>query len=236
MQKYIKSWEELENAILKLGLLPYFRNKIPGFSVEEMVPENILWDILNGPWEWKGLILRNLNCAYGKFFSNRAGYISLECLPDFINYRRVKSKLEPGSEEERIYKILIKNDSLLSKELKSLCGYLSPRHPRKSSNPFENMTLLETVSCKKEVRTESRFETIMTRLQMAGYVVIADFEYLYDKKGDRYGWGIARYTTPEALYGLKPSTSTPIQSYNRLFSKLRESMPDVNPRILDKLI
>ena len=31
---------------------------------------------------------------------------------------------------------------------------------------------------------------------MGTWLVVADFEYRYDKKGEPYGWGIARYTTP----------------------------------------
>lgn len=41
----------------------------------------------------------------------------------------------------------------------------------------------------------------MTFLQMQCYVNIADFEYARDKRGKEYGWGIARYTTPEAFFG-----------------------------------
>ena len=36
---------------------------------------------------------------------------------------------------------------------------------------------------------------------MQTYLCIADFEYELDKHGKPYGWGVARYTTPEALYG-----------------------------------
>lgn len=236
MRNKITSWEDLDNAVERLGMLPYFTNKIPGFSVEENVPESLLWDIENGPWEWKGLITRNLKVAYGKFFNSRAGYISLEWLPHFMNYRRAKSGLQRGSEEERIYKILIENDSLLSKELKNLAGYMTPRKPRRSVNPFENMPELDTPPHTENIRTDSRFESIMTRLQMAGYVVIADFEYLYDRCGNRYGWGVARYTTPEALYGIKPASCSPQQSFGKLLAKLHEDLPSVAPRLIAALV
>ena len=38
---------------------------------------------------------------------------------------------------------------------------------------------------------------------MQSYVIIADFEYKYDKNGNRYGWGIAKHSTPERLFGEK---------------------------------
>ena len=234
MQKEITSWEKLEEAVLRVGMLPYFINKIPGFSVEENVPEEQLWDITDGPWDWKGTVIRNLRAAYGKFFNSRAGYISLEYLPDFLNVRRANSKLEAGGEEERIYKILVENESLLSRELKTLSGYVMPRKPRRSANPFENMETLD--SPKKPKLTDSRFESAISRLQMSGYVVIADFEYLYDRHGNRYGWGLARYTTPEALYEIVPARCDPEESFQRLFERLRKFLPDADPARIARLI
>lgn len=40
-------------------------------------------------------------------------------------------------------------------------------------------------------------DPILTRLQMEVRLVIADFEYNVDRRGNRYGWGIARYTHPK---------------------------------------
>lgn len=236
MQRTIRTWEELEVAVKKLGLLPYFINKIPGYSVEEMVPENILWDINDGPWEWKGRVIRNLNVAYGKFFNNRAGYISLEYFPHFINYRRNTVKLSVDSEEKRIYDILVEHESLLSKELKNLAGCGRRSKPRKSANPFENMPLLDSKPVIAEKISDSRFESCITKLQMAGFVTIADFEYLYDKQGNSYGWGVARYTTPEALYGMESAGCQPEESFEIILGKLRENLPQVSPALLSRLI
>lgn len=235
MNRLLMSWEDLEQAVTALGLLPYFKNKIPGFSVEENVPENLLWDITAGPWDWKGSVTRNQRAAYGKFYSSRAGYVSVECLPDFINIRRNRYVLNGDSEEARIYRILTDNESLLSRELKTLSGYLPVARPhRKSGNPFENLPLIgETPESPK---SDSRFESAMTRLQMAGYVVIADFEYLYDRHGDRYGWGIARYTTPEAFYETVRAPYSAEESFERLFSRLRKVVPDASPGLLSRLI
>lgn len=233
MQKNIKNWENLEQTVLKIGLLPYFRNKIEGFSVEENVPEVLLWDIDNGPWEWKGLVLRDMKVAYGKFFDKRAGYISLEWLPHFINYRRSRYFIAPDSAEAEILSVLREHESLLSKELKVICGYVQPRTPRKSANPFENIDKTPKQSGSK---TDSRFESAVTRLQMAGYVTIADFEYLYDRQGNRYGWGVARYTTPEALYEIKQANCSPTDSFKTLVENLRKNFPEMNPIKIHRLL
>ena len=44
-----------------------------------------------GAWEWKGAIIRDGQCAYGKFFNRKAGFVSRAWLPDWINYRRARS-------------------------------------------------------------------------------------------------------------------------------------------------
>jgi len=64
--------EILEELILQVGFLPFFRNEISGFSVEEHTPRK-LWfsNHEDGPWEWKGPVIRNGNCAYGKFLTGK---------------------------------------------------------------------------------------------------------------------------------------------------------------------
>ena len=51
-----------------------------------MVDPRLWFSDEEGPWEWKGPVIRNMNCAYGKLFNGKAGYVSLEWLPDFANY------------------------------------------------------------------------------------------------------------------------------------------------------
>lgn len=40
------------------------------------------------PWIWRELIARSGQVAYGKFFNNKAGFISRKWFPVFANYRR----------------------------------------------------------------------------------------------------------------------------------------------------
>lgn len=88
----IKSKDDLKNAVEKYGFLPFFENSIEGFSIEEHIaPEcwyNYLGDGSWAAWEWKGPVIRETGCAYGKFFEKKACYISAQWFPDFANYRR----------------------------------------------------------------------------------------------------------------------------------------------------
>ena len=67
----IKTIEDLENAVTELGFLPFFENSLPGFSIEEHVHPDIWFTGGDGPWEWKGPVINELGCAYGKFFEKK---------------------------------------------------------------------------------------------------------------------------------------------------------------------
>lgn len=225
MIKTMTSAAELEAEVMRAGMLPYFRNNIRGFSVEENVPDDLLWDIERGPWMWKGTVVRNWEAAYGKFFRRKAGYISLELLPHFINYRRTTLSLELNPIEADIYKVLVEHESLLSRELKDLSGHTPKRENRQKLTPIERMIAREAPKGARDLG----FDTRIARLQMAGRVVIADFEYKLDRYGNSYGWGVARYTTPEALYGPEVADvggCSPEDSFQILLGALRRAMPE----------
>ena len=82
--------EELINYVNQIGFLPLFRNALPGFSVEERTVARYWWtdDAENDPWYWRKLLAESGRVAYGKFFDKKAGFISLDWLPYFINARR----------------------------------------------------------------------------------------------------------------------------------------------------
>lgn len=90
----LRSAADLERAVLALGVLPFFRGTVPGYSVQAMA-DPALWftDEADGPWEWKGPVIRRGRAAYGKFFKGKAAYLRLDCLADYINYRRMLTPL-----------------------------------------------------------------------------------------------------------------------------------------------
>ena len=68
---YIRTIDDLENAVMELGILPFFMNSIRGFSIDEHVDPGIWFTGNDGPWEWKGPVINDLKCAYGKFLRRR---------------------------------------------------------------------------------------------------------------------------------------------------------------------
>lgn len=232
----IERQEQLEQLIKEWGFLPFFKNPIKGFSIEEMTPPELLFgeEMSNGPWVWKGPIISNWESAYGKFFKGKAGYISLDWLPDFINWRRHSHPLENETEDAKhILEVLIKNESMISKKLKTESGFTLSR--KRFSNTPNDLP-------KENKKNGLAFDSIIGHLQMATYVCIADFEYLVSKKGETYGWGVARYCTPEAMYpDIFPISDavdkrTPEESRERIIDHLTSILPDIETKHIDKLI
>ena len=180
----IRSVEKLEEYIDSVGFLPLFENGIPGFSVEERTEPDAWWsgDSSRDPWEWRALIARRGHIVYGKFFDNKAGFISREWLPVFANARRdgydFDSLWEDGKAQRRqklIMDCFTEEDVLFSNELKERAGFGKNR--------------------------EKNFDGVLTALQMETYLCVRDFRQRLNKKGEPYGWAIALYCTPEYLFG-----------------------------------
>jgi hypothetical protein len=250
----IQSPKDIERLTLKYGFLPFFNGVLEGFSIEELTPDE-LWfsDVTDGPWEWKGPVIAMGSVAYGKFFRNKAGFVSLEWLPDLINYRRAQFNWLWHPKAKQIYDTILEHESLISTELKALCGYGPVRKPKlsplevayeKSQRRCAHSSLRSSTqrsageSTATNNRTKSSFDTLITRLQMALYVITADFEYSYNKQGDRYGWGKARYTTPELMYGdnLRLPTCAPNDSFCKIIAHLQSVFPEIPTADLVKFI
>lgn len=232
MKKYkIKNEDDLKNIIDEFGFLPFFSHEIPGFSIEEMILPSLWFSDKPGPWEWKGPVISEMKCAYGKFFRKKAGFISKTWFYDFANVRRdgydFDARFEDGLatyNEQYLYNIIASRHSILSKEAKAVGGYVKPRNS-KDRDAWE---------------PRKGFDTLITRLQMECYVITSNFEYEQDKNGNFYGWGIARYATPEEYLGKTFSNNvykrTPEESYKRIYRHLHKLFPEEDEFVLDKFI
>ena len=206
--------------IHEVGFLPLLSSGVYGFSAEEIVSDDCRYVVLpDGGWDWplwkwKGAIVTEGNCVYGKFFNKKAGFISRDWWPDFYNYRRSKHPAPiQGSIEEAILYTLKENGSLITRELRAACGFDGPK-------------------------MRSKFDSYITRLQMGCYIVTEDFVYPTDKHGKEYGWGWSLLTTPESLYGQGACTAsnTPEESYRRLKEHFQKLLPNATHKQISKLI
>ena len=217
MSYLISSKYQLEDIALKYGVLPFFRNEIPGFSVQEMAPPDLLFapeEESGGCWEWKGPVIQNQTLAYGKFFNRKAGFVSLDLLPEFINYRRMAYPVTADSTEGLILEIIREQEGVTSTKLKKIIHADLPSCNRRKS-----------------------LEGPLQRLQMAGRLLIADFIYKRTSRGEPYGWGVALYSTPEIWFEREfPLNLTLKDAYKQLIHKILQKNPGISEQQLAKLI
>ena len=218
---YIETKEDLIDAVNEFGFVPLFENSIEGFSVEECVSPRAWFGSDEGVWEWKGPVIRETGCAYGKFFENKAVFISKEIFPEFANYRRdgydFDARYDDGLapfRDKTLYDLLAQNAPVLSKRLKRTGGY--GKNGRKG------------------------FDTVINRLQAQCYAVISDFVYELDKYGNTYGWGVAEYSTPEIFMGKdftdRVYSKEPEESYEIVLNHLKTILPHADETALKKIL
>lgn len=219
----IRSPEALIDLVEEVGFLPFFKNDIPGFSLQEHTPPELWFEEgVDGPWEWKGPAARSLRCVYGKLFRNKAGYVSRGWFPALANVRRdgydFDARWDDGLalyKDKDVFDTLEQNGSMLSTALKSACGY-------------------------GRGGTNKGFDTVITRLQMQTYVCVRDFPYATDRYGQPYGWGIAQYAAPEQLFGAgfmdEAYREEPEVSRARIYQHLSRLLPHAEEKALRKMI
>ena len=128
---YIQTKQDLIDAVQEYGIVPYFAGSIPGFSIEEHVdPRAWFYDGIKGVWEWKGPVIQEAGCAYGKFFQKKAAFVRRDVFADLANYRRNGYDYEgffndgfASLKDKALYDLLEAKGPLLSKELKKLGNY-----------------------------------------------------------------------------------------------------------------
>ena len=220
----IKTPEELIRYIDTVGFLPLFKNEIPGFSVEEHTLAENWWSDdaeAEDPWRWREVLAGSGKVAYGKFFHNKAGFISLEWLPYFVNFRRQGYDFDSLWEEgkaryrsKRIMDLLLDGETLFSYEIKQKAGFGKDG--------------------------EKNFDGTLTELQMQTYLVVREFCSRVNQQGQPYGWHIARYAMPESIWGYDAVTAAyrekPEVSYQRIVQRIREVYPQAQESQIKKVL
>ena len=217
----IRTKKDLVDAVGRFGFVPLFRNSIPGFSVEEHVAPEAWFSSDEGVWEWKGQVIRESGCAYGKFFESKAAFVSREWFTELANYRRdgydFDARYDEGLAPYRdmeLFGLIDENAPILSRGLKNIGNY------RKGG--------------------KKGFDGVIARLQAQFYVVISDFVYETDAHGNRYGWGVSEYSTPEKLFGADFTENVyarePEESYRIVLGHLRKLLPWAEEAAIKRLL
>ena len=229
----IRTWQELVNWINEIGFLPLFGNEIEGFSAEEHTSPDYWWsgDTDEDPWEWRQIIAADASVAYGKFFDNKAGFISLEWLPHFANFRRNGYDFDAGWQ-----------DGLANRREKKIMDFFVGEDKNGDTEYRENRIL--STELKKTAgfgkNGEKNYSGIITGLQMKTYLVISDFKRRRNKQGSEYGMAVSILLPPEVIWGYEAVTSAykenPKASWERIFDHTKEMYPKAKDRDIIRLI
>lgn len=219
----VRTSKELIRLVHEHGFVPFFSGPIPGYSIDDAVPMEV-WNTHHGlgPWMWRDEIAHEGSCIYGKFFNGKTGYVSRAWLPHLANYRRdgydFDARYDDGLaryEDKRIYDLILQSGPISAPALRNLAGV--------------------------ERGKSSRFETVMTRLQMMTYVVPCDFLFPRDANGEKkYSYGVTVYDTPERWLGAESVTAEyktdPQESYRRIIEHLQKLLPEAAEKDIARML
>lgn len=221
MNQKILTCDQLIEYVHEIGFLPLLNIGIEGWSAEQVVDKSCQYTKLpNGSWEWKlwkwkGMVLQESGCAYGRFFLGNAGFISSQCWPDFCNWRRHNRPMpELDSVEGLILQTLKENGgSMTTRQLRTACGFVG-------------------------TKMRGKFSTYISHLEAACRIVTEDFVYSHDKQGKEYGWGLAMLTTPELRFGRDEcqASCSPEESYQRLKSHFHKVLPTFPDKLIESIL
>ena len=226
---YVRTKQDLIDAVREYGIIPYFSSSIPGFSLEEHChPAMLFNDSEENSWFWKGPVIRETGCAYGKFFGKKAAYVRQDLFLDLANYRRdgydFDARYEDGLaryQDKQLFDLIDANAPVVSKSLRDFGGYAYNGRWQKTEGI-------------------KGFDAAITRLQEQCYVITSDFVFSRDKSGKRRGWGAAQYSTPEKAFGSAFSEQVyhcpPEQSRQKLTEFLHGLFPAATEKELKRFL
>lgn len=224
----IISAETMLQTIQEMGIVPFFENDIPGYSVEEMTSVDNWFDTQENlsytPWDWKIHCVQSGEIAYGKFLQGKAAFATVEWYAELRNYRRAQDKYKPDEAQRQVLEYLKENGSIGIKEVRLLLGI-----------------------------KKGAADTIIAKLMQQCRVVTGDITRVYRGPDLHYnGWQTSSFCTPEALFD-KPAVPffaafeaargsdlevnhSPEESFRRLQEHIRTLIPDVTEKQLLKLL
>ena len=204
---------DLEALIGRVGILPYFSNRVPGWSVEENIDAAVWFTDRDGPWEWKGPLAYERICVYGKFIRGKAAFVAPKWFAHLANHRRQGMTFEERVETGEVPR----QDMLLMRYVAAHPGELSR-------------------NARRECGFAKGYDAVLTRLQMQTDVIDQDFRYSIDRLGRPYGWGNAALIRPEDWLGRDFMAAAddlePEESFEAMIAHLLAVMPDADEAVL----
>ncbi|MBP3203657.1 MAG: MarR family transcriptional regulator [Bacteroidales bacterium] len=216
----VVSPETMYSLIKEYGIIPFFENPVPGFSVEEhTAPENWFTGEKLGPWDWKIECVQSGDIAYGKFlWGGKAAFATVEVYRELLNWRRAQEKYQPSAEQQKVLDYLAQNGSVSVPEARKLLGV-----------------------------KKSAADALLGKLQQQTRLVTGDIQRVFNGPNLHYsGWQRSSFCAPEALFEaedfpfFKPvslrSSLSPEESLAFVTDTVRQHVGEVPEKLLRKLL
>lgn len=233
----VTSPETMLRTIKELGIVPFFSNAIPGFSIEERTPGG-LWinDITLGPWDWKIPVIESGEIAYGKFiFGGKSCFATAKWYRELMNYRRSLEKYALDHIQNKVMSFVDENGAITIKEIRALLGI-----------------------------KKNAADSIVTKLMMKTRLVTGSIQRVYRGPDLHYnGWQVSSFCKPDDLFGTsdeeteeagfsfsrtfkdfpfsgkekeKKEAHSPSESFDLLFKQIQSVAPEATDQEIRKLL
>lgn len=199
------------NAIQEIGIIPFSKNSIPGWSIQEITDPDYWFTTSDqlGPWDWKVDAVQE-GIIYGKFINSKSAFATVEYYRHLMNWRRSLSKFQIPvggksndiSSHDKLIKylsptllsIIRERETLEAYEIRLLLDELVPVEIRKKVGGSLGKHLLPNI--KKQI-----VETLLQYLDMGTWTVVGDITRVYRGPNCEYkGWQKNSITTPDLLF------------------------------------
>lgn len=214
--------EAMRALVLEFGIIPFFENPVPGFSVEEHTPpEHWFTDESLGPWDWKIHCVQSGDIAYGKFlWGGKAAFATVEVYRELMNWRRSQPRYQPTPDQQKVLGLLETLGSISISDVRKLLGV-----------------------------KKSAADALVARLMQQTRLVTGDIQRVYRGADLHYeGWQRSSFCAPEALFedldfpfpGFVPrsmrSELTPGESLEFVEDVVLSHAGAISRKLLDKML
>ncbi|MGM9786046.1 MAG: hypothetical protein ACI3ZS_04345 [Candidatus Cryptobacteroides sp.] len=207
----IASAQSMIEVIRETGIIPFSRNRVRGWSIEEMTNPDWWFTTSDnlGPWDWK-IDAVHEGLLYGKFISRKSAFATEQMYRHLMNWRRSlpQYRVAEGGRgrvetiDDRLQKYLSptllsairEHESLETSEIRSLLEKTIPLETRKKVGGHIEKYLIPKV-------TKQTVDFLLGFLDMGTWTVVGDITRVYRGADCEYkGWQRNTVTTPDALF------------------------------------
>lgn len=207
----VNSPESMIDAIKEIGMIPFSKNSIPGWSIQEITDPDFWFTTSDqlGPWDWKVEAVRE-GIVYGKFISRKSTFATVEFYRHLMNWRRslpkyqipVGGRFKADTLDDKMMKLfsptllalIRERESLESSEIRPLLEELVPISERKRIGGHLEKYLIPNI--KKQA-----VDFLIQYLDMGTWTIVGDITRVYRGPNCEYkGWQKNSITTPNLLF------------------------------------